>query len=39
MLEYGGAMSSSTWLAIVNGEPLIQVDVYSNSVRVSILED
>jgi hypothetical protein len=39
MLERGGAMSSSTRRAIVNGEPLIQVDVYSNNVRVSILED
>jgi len=39
MLERGGAMSSSTRRAIVNGEPLIQVDVYSRSVRVSILED
>ncbi|KQV01237.1 hypothetical protein ASD12_01545 [Mesorhizobium sp. Root102] len=39
MLERGGAMSSSTKRAIVNGEPLIQVDVYENSVRVSILED
>lgn len=39
MLERGGAMSSSTRRAIVNGEPLIQVDVYSRSVRVSILEN
>jgi hypothetical protein len=39
MLERGGAMSSSTKRAIVNGEPLIQVDVYANSVRVSILEN
>ncbi|ANT50523.1 hypothetical protein [Mesorhizobium amorphae] len=39
MLERGGAMSSSTRRAIVNGEPLIQVDVYARSVRVSILED
>ncbi|TIV25891.1 MAG: hypothetical protein E5V90_25425 [Mesorhizobium sp.] len=39
MLERGGAMSSSTRRAIVNGEPLIEVDVYSDSVRVSILED
>jgi hypothetical protein len=39
MLERGGAMSSSTRRAIVNGEPLIQVDVYTRSVRVSILED
>ncbi|RWN17832.1 MAG: hypothetical protein EOR94_16935 [Mesorhizobium sp.] len=39
MLERGGAMSSSTKRAIVNGEPLIQVDVYENNVRVSILEN
>ena len=39
MLKRSGAMSSSTRNAIVNGEPLIQVDVYSDSVRVSILED
>lgn len=39
MLERGGAMSSSTRRAIVNGEPLIEVDVYPDSVRVSILED
>jgi hypothetical protein len=39
MLERGGAMSSSTKRAIVNGEPLIQVEVYENSVRVSILEN
>ncbi|WP_224546954.1 hypothetical protein [Mesorhizobium sp. CA16] len=39
MLERGGAMSSSTRRAIVNGEPLIEVDVYSDGVRVSIVED
>lgn len=39
MLERGGAMSSATRHAIVNGEPLIEVDVYSDSVRVSIVED
>ena len=39
MLERGGAMSSSTKRAIVNGEPLIRVDVYTDSVQVSILED
>ena len=39
MLERPGAMSSSTKRAIVNGEPLIQVDVYEDSVRVSILEN
>ncbi|RUW21438.1 hypothetical protein EN858_03330 [Mesorhizobium sp. M4B.F.Ca.ET.215.01.1.1] len=39
MLKRGGAMSGATRRAIINGEPLIQVDVYSNSVYVSILED
>jgi hypothetical protein len=39
MLKRGGAMSGSTRRAIVNGEPLIQVDVYPDSVYVSILED
>ncbi|RUT97516.1 hypothetical protein EOD23_28580 [Mesorhizobium sp. USDA-HM6] len=39
MLERGGAMSSATRRAIVNGEPLIEVDVYPDRVRVSILED
>ncbi|MBZ9814238.1 hypothetical protein [Mesorhizobium sp. CA7] len=39
MLERGGAMSSATRRAIVNGEPLIEVDVYSDGVRVSIVED
>lgn len=38
MLERQGAMSQSTRSAIINGEPLIQVNVYRNSVRVSILE-
>lgn len=38
MLEQRGAMSQSTRRAIVNGEPLIQVDVYRNSVRVTVLE-
>jgi len=39
MLERGGAMSSATRRAIVNGEPLIEVDVYPDSVRVSIVEN
>jgi hypothetical protein len=39
MLERGGAMSNATRRAIVNGEPLIEVEVYPDSVRVSILED
>ena len=38
MLERKGAISQSATRAIVNGEPLIQVDVYRNSVRVTILE-
>jgi hypothetical protein len=38
MLERPGAMSQRTRSAIINGEPLVQVDVYRNSVRVSILE-
>ena len=39
MLERGGAMNNATRRAIVNGEPLIEVDVYPDSVRVSIIED
>ena len=39
MLERGGAISNATRRAIANGEPLIEVDVYPDSVRVSILED
>ncbi|MGX7871872.1 hypothetical protein ACVDG5_002230 [Mesorhizobium sp. ORM6] len=39
MLERPGAMSASTKRTIVSGEPLIQVDVYEHSVRVSILRD
>ena len=31
-------MSSGTRRAIVNGEPLIEVEVYRNSVRVSIID-
>jgi hypothetical protein len=38
MLGQGGAMSSGTRRAIVNGEPLIEVEVYRNSVRVSIID-
>ena len=37
MLNKGGAMSSSTRRRIVNGEPVVQVDVYRNSVKVSIV--
>jgi hypothetical protein len=38
MLQRPGAMSGSTRNAIVRGEPLIQVDVYTRSVRVTVLE-
>lgn len=38
MLQQPGAMSGSTKNAIVRGEPLIQVDVYRRSVRVTVLE-
>lgn len=38
MLEKRGAMSPGTRRAIINGEPLVQVDVYRNSVRVILLE-
>ena len=36
-LNQGGAMNQATRRAILNGEPIVQVDVYRNSVRVSIL--
>lgn len=39
MLQRPGAMSAAVRRAITNGEPLIQVDVYTRSVEVSILED
>jgi hypothetical protein len=39
MLQRPGAMSGPVRRAIVNGEPLVQVDVYTRSVEVSILED
>ena len=38
MLQRPGAMSGQVKRAIVNGEPLIQVDVYSRSVEVELLE-
>ena len=37
LLGQGGAMSSATRRAIVNGEPLIEVEVYRNSVVVRII--
>jgi len=39
MLNRNGAMSSSTRRRIVNGEPVVQVDVYRNSIKVSIIGD
>ena len=37
MLERPGAIDGATRRAIVNGEPLIEVEVYRSSVRVRIL--
>jgi hypothetical protein len=37
MLGKGGAMSGAVRNAIANGEPVVQVDVYRNSVVVSII--
>jgi len=37
MLGRGGAMSQATRRAIVNGNPLIEVEVYRNSVVVRII--
>lgn len=37
MLNKGSAMSARTRSAIENGEPVVQVDVYRNSVKVSII--
>lgn len=39
MLQRAGAMSAATKRAIANGSPLIQVDVYANSVAVTILQN
>lgn len=38
MLNKGGAMNGATRSAIANGRPLIEVEVYRNSVRVRIIE-
>ncbi len=38
MLNRPGAMGQATRRAILNGEPLIQVDVYRNSVEVTIID-
>ena len=37
MLGKSGAMSSKTRNAIANGEPVVQVDVYRNSVYVEVV--
>ncbi len=37
MLGKSGAMNGATRNAIANGEPVVRVDVYANSVRVTIL--
>jgi hypothetical protein len=39
LLQKGGAMSSATKRAIVNGEPVVEVEVYRNSVVVTIIGD
>lgn len=39
MLGKSGAIDNATRKAIVNGEPLIQVDVWPSKVKVSILEN
>ena len=38
LLDQGGAMNQATRRAIVNGEPLIEVEVYRNSVLVRIID-
>ncbi|WP_269932101.1 hypothetical protein [Aminobacter sp. HY435] len=38
LLNRSGAMNSATRNAILNGEPLIEVEVYRQSVRVRILD-
>lgn len=37
MLNRSGAMTQATRRAIMGGEPIVQVDVYRNSMRVSII--
>ena len=37
MLLKGGAMSAATKRAIVNGEPVVEVEVYRNSVVVNVI--
>jgi len=38
MLNRPGAMSQSTRRAIMRGEPLVEVEVYSNAVRVNLVQ-
>lgn len=38
MLNKSGAMSKSTRAKILNDEPLVEVDVYRNSVKVKIID-
>jgi hypothetical protein len=37
MLERGGAMSEATRRAIVRGQPVVEVEVYRNSVKVRVI--
>ena len=37
LLQKSGAMSASTKRAIVNGEPVVEVEVYRQSVRVRVI--
>lgn len=39
LLQKSGAMSASTKRAIVNGEPVVEVEVYRNSVKVRVIGD
>lgn len=39
MLGRSGAMSAATRRAIVNGEPVVEVTVYRNSVKVRVIGD
>ena len=38
MLERGGAMSSGVRNAIIRGEPLVQVEVWTDRVKVTIVD-
>jgi hypothetical protein len=37
MLNKGSAMSQATRRAIVNGEPVVEVEVYRQSVKVRVI--